>query len=258
MSDPKVVIVTVPGPQTVVVPNRRGPSGGPSGGIPSTPNLFSQTDGAGGAVWGPITQDQVLASFAVSLSLSSASAVLLGSTVTHPAFTASYNRTPAAAVLTDDQGSSPKNVISTPNSFASNGAFTKNTFGSSATFTLTANEAGGPSKTSSQTITWLQPVYWGAAVPATINASFIQALSGSALASSRARTFSATAGATQKIYYAFRSAFGTPTFTVGGFTGGFSLVASAVAVTNGAGITENYDVWASDNVNLGATTVQVS
>ncbi len=108
--------------------------------------------------------------------------MLLGSTVATPAFTASYARTPSAAVLTDSDGSSPRNVISTPTAFASPATFTKSTFGQAVTFTLTASEAGGPPKTSTATITWAQPVYYGAAVPAALTEAFIKALPSSALA----------------------------------------------------------------------------
>lgn len=207
--------------------------------------------------WARLTQDMILAAFAVSLSTGSGQ-VELGQTITHPSFTANYARTPAAAVLTDDQGTSPENVIGTPTSFASTGVFTKTVYGQSANFTLTANETGGPSKTAGASITWLQRVYFGVATPSTYNAAFITSLASNPLSSGFGRTFSVNAGSGQKIYYAFRSAYGTPTFSVGGFAGGFSLVASAVAVTNGHGITENYDLWASDNVSLGSTTVNVS
>ncbi len=231
------------------------------GGVPLATvanSVLQRATDASPAYFAPLTQDQILSAYTVALSLTGASLVVLGSTVATPAFTAAYARTAAAAVLTDTDATTPLSVIGTPTTFASTGSFTKSTFGQSVTFTLTANEAGSPSKTSTATVTWAQLVYYGAAVPGTLNEGFIQALASSSLATSRARTFTATAGATQRIYYAFRSAFGTPTFTVGGFTGGFTLAASAVPVTNAAGVTENYDIWASDNLNLGVTTVGVS
>jgi hypothetical protein len=205
-----------------------------------------------------ITQDQVAPAYAVGLALTGASLVEVGQTITTPGFSATYTRTPAAAVLTDTDGTAPKNVISTPSSFSSNATFVKNTYGQSVTFTLTANEAGGPSRTAAASITWAQRVYYGVAVAGAYTEAFIKALPTSTITTSLGRTFSVTAGATQRIYYAFRSAYGVPTFSVGGFTGGFHLAASGVSVTNAAGFTETYNVWESDNVNLGATTVGVS
>ncbi len=232
---------------------------GGGGLLPGDPDQFLQTNDAGdNTQWVTLTQDMIAAAYAVSLSLTGSALVEVSQSVVTPAFTASYVRTPVAAVLTDTIPTTPKNVIGTPTSFSSNGTFQKTSYGQSVTFTLTANEAGGSSKTSSASITWVQKVYYGAAVPATLNEAFIEALATGTLATGRARSFTVTAGATEKIYYAFRSAYGTPTFTVGGFAGGFSLAASGVSVTNAHGFTENYDVWASDNLNLGTTDVVVS
>jgi hypothetical protein len=78
------------------------------------------------------------------------------------------------------------------------------------------------------------------------------------LQGSKAITFTANAGATQRIAYAFPARYsGVPVFNVGGFEGGFSL-ASTFQFTNASGYTETYDVYLSDNVNLGSTTVKVS
>jgi hypothetical protein len=206
-----------------------------------------------------LTQDMILPAYTVSLTLVPAALQDLGLMLFSPAFTAAYNRPPAAAVLTDSDGNAPTNVIATPTSFSSPFAFIRNVFGQSVTFTLTANEAGGPSKTATQTMTWANRVFFGQAVtPGAYNEAFIEGLPNNPLTLVKGRTFTVTAGATQRVYYALRSAFGTPTFTVGGFTGGFHLAASAVPVTNAFGITENYDVWESDNVGLGTIQVVVT
>jgi hypothetical protein len=52
------------------------------------------------------------------------------------------------------------------------------------------------------------------------------------------------------------SRFGTCAFTVGGFTGGFQMIAT-IAFTNASGYTENYDIYRSDYAKLGNTTVTV-
>jgi hypothetical protein len=44
---------------------------------------------------------------------------------------------------------------------------------------------------------------------------------------------------------------------VGGFEGGFSKAAT-FDFTNASGYTESYDVWLSDEMNLGSTSVKVS
>lgn len=78
-----------------------------------------------------------------------------------------------------------------------------------------------------------------------------------ALQSNKAKTFDVTTGSGQYIWYAIPSRYGTPSFNVGGFDGGFSKV-STVSYTNPSGYTENYDVYRSDNANLGKKTVKVS
>ena len=117
---------------------------------------------------------------------------------------------------------------------------------------------GANTKTSSVAITWRPPVFWGVATPSTINEAFVESLASSALASSRARTLTVNAGSGQKIYYAFPTSYGTPTFTIGGFEGGFEKVGDAISVTNSNGVTQTYDVWASTNASLGSTTVVVT
>jgi hypothetical protein len=208
-----------------------------------------------------LTEDDILPGFNIS-SFSGGGLVELGATVATPSFTASYASVPDvganSVVLTDTDATPPKDVTSTPTSFASSGTFTKLTYGNSITFTLTAHK-GAVTRTAMTTTLWAQKVFWGVSSSGgPYNAAFIAGLTNSALATSRATSFTLTPGITDKIYYAFRSAYGTPTFNVGGFDGGFELIASAVSVTNAHGVTENYDVWRSVQANLGNTTVTVS
>lgn len=194
-----------------------------------------------------------ISSFAAATTL-----VEVGASVVTPAFTAAYQSGPTtAASLTDTEATPAKDVQSTPTAFTSNATFTKNAYAGFVTFTLTATK-GVNVDTANSTITWGQKVFWGVSATGAHNEAFIEALSNSALALTVARTFTVTAGANQHIYYAFRSGYGTPTFTVGGFEGGFELAAAAVSVTNANGFTENYDVWRSVQTNLGTTTVTVS
>ena len=60
----------------------------------------------------------------------------------------------------------------------------------------------------------------------------------------------------QYIYYAIPTKYGDCTFSVNGFVGGFSKVAM-ITYTNTYNHTENYDIYMSDNPNLGNTTVVI-
>jgi hypothetical protein len=212
-----------------------------------------------------LTEDDILPGFLIS-SFSGGLTVELGETVTTPAFTASYTTSPDVApnsiVLTDTEATAPKDVTLTPTAFTSDGVFTKTSYGSTVTLTLTAQK-GLVIKTAITSFLWTQKVYWGKSSSAgPYIAGFITGLSHNALATSRATTLSMTGGdapgAGEKIYYAFRSAYGTPTFYIGGFEGGFELIAAAVPITNVNGVIENYDLWRSIQANLGSTTVTVT
>ena len=69
-------------------------------------------------------------------------------------------------------------------------------------------------------------------------------------------TFNVSCGDGQYVYFAIPTRFGTPTFSVGGFSGGFVKV-STLDFTNKFGYTEPYDIWKSENSNLGKITVVV-
>lgn len=224
----------------------------------STAPSSNQFLGWTGSAWAPetITEDIVLPAFGISLSGGGFGE--LGQTFNNPAFTASYNRASATATLTDTEGNS-QDVSSTPTSFSSVGSFTKTVFGETVTFTLTANDAMNiaVSKTSNAALEWVQLSYYGVGPASQSSAVFIQSLTG-VLNNVRGMGFSVTAGSTDKVYFACRAAYGDASFSVGGFSGGFSLVSNTISVTNTYGIIEDYELYESDNLNLGPITVSVS
>ena len=125
------------------------------------------------------------------------------------------------------------------------------------TYSLVATDERGASSAKTTKISFLNGVYWGVgAASATLDNAFILGLT-KGLQSSKAKTFTVTAGAGEHIYYALPARYGTPGFNVGGFDGGFGK-AGTVEFTNASGHTEQYDVWKSTNASLGGTTVKVS
>lgn len=205
---------------------------------------------------GSLSIDDLTAAFNVTMG--GAQTVEVGATVTTPAFTAAYTGGPAtSATLTDNDGSSPKALTTPFTSVSSDASPHKTTNNASVTYTITALK-GAVTDTSSVIIAWRPRCYFGAHATGTFDEAFIEGLASNAFQSSKATTFTVNAGASQFIYYAIPTSYGTPVFTVGGFEGGFAKVGSAVSVTNAQGVTQNYDVWESDNPNLGSTTVVVS
>jgi len=220
-------------------------------------------DGSGDPFFGPLSLDQILPAF--TFSFSGGTSVELGSTVSTPAFTASYSSPPALVTLTDSLGTPVKDVSTTPNSFSSDATAAYSVI-TSVTFTLHANVVGGPIKTHDSIFTWLPLLFLGVMTQgASVTEALIEALAVSYLSSTRVNDgFTVNPGVGQVFIYAYLASFGDATFTVGGFEGGVSKVPNTGgglgirSVTNSYGVTLNYLAYVSDTANLGLTTVKVS
>ena len=140
------------------------------------------------------------------------------------------------------------------------GTFTakyNNSIASNKTFTLTVSDNKNKTATRSITFSFMYPKYYGAVVePDIYDNDFILNLSGYKLASSKNGTFNVNAGTNEYIYFCIPTKWGTPTFNVGGFDGGFFKVAE-INFTNKSGHTEPYSIWRSDNLSLGSQSVTV-
>lgn len=231
--------------------------------VNATPPASNQVLVFDGAQYIPanLTMDMIGPAFAISSFSVSGATIEVGQQSNTPSFSASYSlapdATPGSIVLTDNEGNPAKDVTGTPSSFTSDYNFVKNAPGTSVSFTLTAKR-GSMTKTASTSLSWQPRLYWGVGLPGTYTDAFIRALSGSTLKNARAHTFTANAGAGQKIFFCYRAALGEAEFSVGGFSGGFFKAAASVPVTNVHGWTDNYAVWESNNFNLGSTTVAVT
>ena len=209
-------------------------------------NLVWQQGGSGAAI--------TIISFTTPINI-----LELNNTLTTPTFNSSYSSTPTSVSLYDTDNITPVSVsTANPGSFASTHSFTKSVHGNSVTFTIIVNKYSSY-PTATTTVYWGQKIYYGVSTSAgPYNEAFIKALSNSNIQLNRNSTFTVNASGSNYIFYSFRSGYGTPTFTVGGFVGGFSLVSSAVSVTNAYGAVDNYDVYRSNVIGLGNTTVEVS
>lgn len=127
------------------------------------------------------------------------------------------------------------------------------------TYTLAVTDARGSKASKTTSVLFHYKRYWGVGGnPAdSVDSTFLLALAGSELGDSKAKTFTVNAAAGQYIWYAIPHSFGTPTFKVGGFEGGFNLV-KTFDHTNASGATVSYDVWQSTNAGLGNTTVNAA
>ena len=135
-------------------------------------------------------------------------------------------------------------------------SYTGKTVKSNTNIVLTVTDERDAQVSRTASITFQPKVYWGKTNKEQLTDEDILALEGAALASNKNRTFTVNAGAGEKIVYVIPTSFGTPTFNVGGFDGGFKKM-QTLSHTNKSGYSESYDVWESVNAGLGNTTVVV-
>ena len=206
--------------------------------------------------WGKITSAMIQPDFAITSFYTSSGSVEVGNTISMPQFYASYNNEVTSASISDSQGHN--NSLDSPFlHFTSPNNFQRTSLGS-VSFTLSVVAADGIPKQASTSISWLARRYYGHLPLQTNPVNAINAMQSSELSSGRNGTFNVNAGLTEYIYFAFPSSFGTPTFAVGGFVGGFFLYASNILIVNSFGVATSYDIYQSDNLNLGSTAVAVS
>ena len=173
--------------------------------------------------------------------------VEIGSTVTSVDLSWAFSKTPKSVTLDNVS----KGIASTGESL------TGLSITGNKTWTLKATDERDAVATRTTSISFLNGVYYGVAqVPSSYNSAFVLGLT-KVLRGSKLNSFNVDAGAGQYIYYCIPERFGTASFKVGGFDGGFSLVA-LISFTNIKGYTENYYIYKSDNANLGSTAVSVA
>lgn len=176
----------------------------------------------------------------------------IGATVTGTEVTWTLNKEPKTQKI--KFGSEAEETLETS---ARKKSYTGKSVKTNTTIILTVTDERDAVVTKNVSISFQPKVYWGVADnKEAYESADILALEGSALSSGRGRTFTVDASVGKHILYAIPSSFGTPTFNVGGFDGGFIKVGT-IEHTNASGYEQNYDVWKSVNAGLGSTTVTV-
>lgn len=177
----------------------------------------------------------------------------IGSTVTETVITWYFNKEPKAQTI--KFGSEAAEVLD--KSIRSK-TYSGKTITSNTSIVITATDERNAQASRTLNITFQPRAYWGVAQNKEIyDSADILALSESALTSTRTRNINVNAGEGEHIIYAIPSSFGTPTFKINGFEGGFVKVGT-INFTNASGYSQNYDVYKSVNPNLGSTQVVVS
>ena len=125
---------------------------------------------------------------------------------------------------------------------------------SNRTFKIEASD-GKTNISKTTSVSFYNGRYHGVSTDSYYDSNFVMKLT-KTLTNSRSNTFTVDCGPGQYIFFVMPIRFGTPTFSVGGFSGGFERVAT-LDFTNSFGYTEPYEVWKSENSGLGNTTVVV-
>jgi hypothetical protein len=201
---------------------------------------------------GIIIEDCAAAAFDISSFTSPAGPGFeVGESIVTPSFTATYNRAPDSAILTDTEGTPAKDVSVTPAAFTSDGTFSKAGNNETVTFTLSASEGGSPDA-AQVVFTWRPLIFTGiTANPGPYTEADIEALVTQNLAATSA--FSGTvAPVNQYIVHAYPASYGAllPTnFEIGSFgPGDMTEVQTALSIANGFAVTQDYRVARSDNL----------
>lgn len=218
---------------------------------------------------GNVKRLQVLGSFGVSVerveALERQVADLLYQAITIPSFKATPSQAEKGAVI--DAVALSWSTNKTPTALTLDGtaidvsATSQNLTGlglsGNKSWTLRATDERGTVASKNAGITFLNGVYYGvAAAPEAIDNAFVLGLQ-KTLTDTRKRTITVTAGDGHHVWYSLPVRLGACTFTVGGFEGGFDLVATQ-DFTNSQGYTESYYIYRSGQTGLGETKVVVS
>lgn len=127
------------------------------------------------------------------------------------------------------------------------------------TFTLTVTDASARNVSRSVSVDFRNRVYWGASDALVTNSAGVLALEGggSAVAASRARSFTVTTDGEQYVYYAIPTTFGQPSDVIAyGFPTDATI--TTISLTSAAGHTESYYLIRLDQKQNGTVPVEVN
>jgi len=187
----------------------------------------------------------------------------IGADLTSPTFNATQSGGVAVtATLQDTDGNGPTSVMPLPNlGLVWPFVFNEAANGATVTFTLIGDDGGGPVN-DTVVATWLARVFFGASVLAVLTEAQIEALSGSALASTFPRSFTLSPVG-QYIYYCWPASFGNAAplsfQTPPPFPGGWVQLAD-VSITANTAVpppAQLYHVWRTVNPLTGAGILTV-
>lgn len=128
---------------------------------------------------------------------------------------------------------------------------------SNKTFTLTVGD-GQNTASKSISISFQPKIYFGASnETASFDSSFVLGLASSRLCSSRAGSFTITAGSNEYAYICIPARYGIPSVKIGGFDTEL-INAGTINHTNESGYSESYGIYRTGQKNLGTITMVIT
>lgn len=177
-----------------------------------------------------------------------------GSTVNKITFSWATSKTPTSIELAGETLDS--NVTSYT---LDNLGLTKDSDQAAKSWQLTVSDEREHKATATTSISFLDGVYYGTAeMPNNYDGSFVLSLQTKKLSSTPIKSFTVNAtNITDYVYYCVPTHMGQCSFSVDGFEGGVSLVAT-VSVKNSYGHEQDYDIYCSDYAGIGTKTFEVA
>lgn len=169
----------------------------------------------------------------------------VGDVINHPSFSASYNGTPTSVHLSFD-GGTPSDFSSTPTNISLGSTFTYNS-NTEKEFSLIASY-GAVTKSKTIQVKWFHKVYYGTGPywsSISNKQAFVTGLTGSIQKDLNTTFIPTLPTSGAYVYFACPQSYGAPTFSVGGWPGGFNAV-DAINIAVGA-LNIMYDVWISEH-----------
>ena len=233
-----------------------------------------------GSNWVPATYDYTFAFSIASFTDNESTTQLIGSGVWETSgditFGATYNNGPptsASIALTSDGGVTWEGALTVTTPFTSAVSGEDTDYPSAKDkyirFTLTGNKSA-ENDTDTETVYFRNYIYWGVSTTGSgFSEADVEALANSAISNDQTRSMALTPGANDYLVFAFPSSYTSILYgddyeddSTSGFL--YNSLACAfqapetVSLTNSAGFTEDYKVYASYQKNLGSHTLVTS
>ena len=141
-------------------------------------------------------------------------------------------------------------LVNTLREITLNGPYTTNT-----SFKLECTDKNNKAYSKTVQLSFANGLYYGTSSSTNYNSELISSLT-KIITNTKARNVTVNAADNEYIYICMPTRLGTPTFFIGGFEGGLEKMAT-ISFANTYSYSEDYDIYRSDMIGLGDTTITI-